>query len=282
MTSVSKRSTWTFPLTVLTIVAMLLGSGAGAASARPAGSSTVDAYPLAASTAVPAALPDRTPPTVVSRYPADGGSATSSTNRITANLSEEVDPASVRAQLVDGAGKQVPASVDYNPAARTVVLTPEDAVAGGTYQATISNAKDAAGNVMAPVSWKFAAPTTAGCPRTLFRDNDTPAGTTTAATPIELGVKFRADRDGFVTGVRFYKGAGNPVPTSVGCGPPRREAGGGHLHGESSAGWQSVSFATPVQVASGTTYLVSYYAPVGRYSYTLPTTSPRLAWCAHH
>ena len=269
MTSVSKRSTWTFPLTVLTIVAMLLGSGAGAASARPAGPSTVDAYPLAASTAVPAALPDRTPPTVVSRYPADGGSATSSTNRITANLSEEVDPASVRAQLVDGAGKQVPASVDYNPAARTVVLTPEDAVAGGTYQATISNAKDAAGNVMAPVSWKFVAPTTAGCPRTLFRDNDTPAGTTPAATPIELGMKFRADRDGYVTGVRFYKGPGN-----TGSHLGRLWSSRGEklaevtFTGESSGGWQQAQFSAPVRIAAGWTYVVSYYAPVGRYSYT--------------
>jgi len=109
----------------------------------------VDTYPLAA--AAPAALPDRAPPTVVSRYPGDGGSATSSSSRITATLSEDVDPASVRAQLVDGAGKQVPADVDYNPAARTVVLTPQDSVAAGTYKVTVSNAKDATGNVMAPV-----------------------------------------------------------------------------------------------------------------------------------
>ncbi len=27
--------------------------------------------------------------------------------------------------------------------------------------------------------------------------------------PVELGVKFRADQDGFVTGIRFYKGSGN-------------------------------------------------------------------------
>ena len=36
-----------------------------------------------------------------------------------------------------------------------------------------------------------------GCPS----DSDTDA--------VELGVKFRADQDGFVTGIRFYKGTGN-------------------------------------------------------------------------
>jgi hypothetical protein len=269
MTSVSKRFTWTLHLSVLTILAMLLGSGAGPASARPAGSSTVETYPLGASTSTPAALPDRTPPTVVSRYPGNGGSATSSTNRITAKLSEDVDPASVRAQLVDGAGKQVPASVDYNPAARTVVLTPQDAVAGGTYQATVSDAKDAAGNVMAPVSWRFAAPTVAGCPRTLFRDDDAPAGTTTAASPIELGMKFRADRDGYVTGVRFYKGPGN-----TGAHLGRLWSSRGEklaevtFSGESTSGWQQAQFSAPVRIAAGWTYVVSYYAPVGNYSYT--------------
>src|SRR5256714_7263104 len=49
---------------------------------------------------------------------------------------------------------------------------------------------------------------TAGCPHTIWHGNDTPAATITTASPFELGVKFRADRDGYVTGVRFYKGVG--------------------------------------------------------------------------
>jgi hypothetical protein len=35
--------------------------------------------------------------------------------------------------------------------------------------------------------------------------------TTAAAdnSAVELGVKFRANREGYVTGIRFYKGSGN-------------------------------------------------------------------------
>src|SRR4051794_31969655 len=49
----------------------------------------------------------------------------------------------------------------------------------------------------------------AGCPRSIWRDDDTPAATVTSSGGTELGVRFRADRDGYVTGIRFFKGSGN-------------------------------------------------------------------------
>lgn len=119
-------------------------------------------------------------------------------------------------------------------------------------------------------SQALAAVESSGCPRSVWYDSDIPAAaSTTSTSPYELGVKFRADRDGFITGVRFYKGAGNSG-THLGrlwsnLGEKLAEA---TFTAETASGWQSVSFATPVQVASGTTYLVSYYAPAGRYSYT--------------
>jgi hypothetical protein len=36
--------------------------------------------------------------------------------------------------------------------------------------------------------------------------------------------------------------------------------------GETASGWQQATFATPVTVNANTTYVASYYAPVGRYS----------------
>ena len=36
---------------------------------------------------------------------------------------------------------------------------------------------------------------------------------------------------------------------------------------ESGSGWQQGNFSTPVSVVAGTTYVVSYYAPNGHYSY---------------
>ena len=45
-----------------------------------------------------------------------------------------------------------------------------------------------------------------------------PASDDTGA--VEVGVKFRVDVAGRVTGIRFYKGPGNAGPTSATCGAP--------------------------------------------------------------
>ena len=47
---------------------------------------------------------------------------------------------------------------------------------------------------------------------------------------IELGVKFRADVDGFITGIRFYKGTGNTGTHIGSLWTARHQAGLGHLH----------------------------------------------------
>ena len=88
-------------------------------------------------------------------------------------------------------------------------------------------------------------------------------------TPVELGVKFRADVFGTVTGVRFYKSAQN-TGTHVGS---LWTAGGTRLAqatfiGESGSGWQSVTFDAPVEIHPNTTYIASYHAPDGHYAAT--------------
>jgi hypothetical protein len=87
------------------------------------------------------------------------------------------------------------------------------------------------------------------------------------ATPIEVGVKFRADSPGLVTSVRFYKASTN-VGTHIG----HLWTSSGVLLGtatftnETASGWQQVNFSTPIQVSANTTYIASYYAPSGHYS----------------
>jgi hypothetical protein len=88
-------------------------------------------------------------------------------------------------------------------------------------------------------------------------------------SPIEVGVKFRADVAGKVTGIRFYKAAAN-TGTHTGS---LWSSGGSRLAtatftNESASGWQTVTFAQPVDITAGTTYVASYFAPSGRYSYT--------------
>ena len=65
---------------------------------------------------------------------------------------------------------------------------------------------------------------------------------------VELGVKFRADRAGTATGVRFYKAAAN-TGTHTGS---LWSATGTRLAqvtftNETASGWQAATFSTPVR-----------------------------------
>ena len=85
--------------------------------------------------------------------------------------------------------------------------------------------------------------------------------------PVEVGVRFSSDVDGYVTGLKFYKGSGN---TGTHIGHLWDSAGNllatATFTGETAAGWQQVNFSTPVAITAGTTYVASYLAPNGHYA----------------
>jgi RHS repeat-associated protein len=85
--------------------------------------------------------------------------------------------------------------------------------------------------------------------------------------PIEIGVKFRSDIPGFITGLRFYKASTN-TGTHIGNLWSRSGTllGSAYFTGETASGWQQVSFSSPIAILPNTTYIASYYAPVGHYS----------------
>jgi hypothetical protein len=82
-----------------------------------------------------------------------------------------------------------------------------------------------------------------------------------------LGVKFVPQTDGNITGVRFYKGAGN---TGSHRGAIWSSTGEilrtGTFSNETETGWQTLKFSSPLQVTRNTTYVASYYAPNGHYA----------------
>jgi hypothetical protein len=88
------------------------------------------------------------------------------------------------------------------------------------------------------------------------------------ASAVELGVKFRAEVNGFITALRFYKGSGNTGP-HVG----NLWTGSGTLlasvafTNETATGWQQVNLSTPVAIMANTTYVVSYHTPAGFYAF---------------
>jgi Domain of unknown function (DUF4082)/Concanavalin A-like lectin/glucanases superfamily len=85
--------------------------------------------------------------------------------------------------------------------------------------------------------------------------------------PVELGVKFTASEGGYITGIRFYKGAAN---TGTHVGNLWSSAGTllarATFTGESAGGWQQVTFATPVAITANTVYVASYFSPTGDFS----------------
>lgn len=88
-------------------------------------------------------------------------------------------------------------------------------------------------------------------------------------TPLTLGAKFRSDVPGMVCAVRFYKGAGN-IGTHTGqlWTTSGVSLGTVTFTGESASGWQQANFAQPIQIAANTTYIISYSAPNGHFSYS--------------
>ncbi|HEV8527746.1 MAG TPA: DUF4082 domain-containing protein [Actinomycetes bacterium] len=213
---------------------------------------------------------DTTPPTVSAQTPAPGATAVSVGATVTATFNEDVQPATIAMELRGPGTTLVPSSVSYNAGTRTATLTPSAALATSTvYTVNLSGAKDAAGNTMTAVSWSFTtASGVSGCPCTVWPSTATPA---TAADPdsssVELGVRFRADRDGYITGIRFYKGTGN---TGTHIGNLWTNTGTNLatvvFSGETASGWQEASFSSAVPITANTTYVASYHAPVGRYS----------------
>jgi len=98
-----------------------------------------------------------TVPTVASKAPASGATGVVNTTSVTAAFNESVQSGSIGFVLKDPNNSTVASTLTYNDSTHTATLTPNAPLATSTtYTATVSGARDAAGNVMtAPVTWSF-------------------------------------------------------------------------------------------------------------------------------
>ncbi|MBH8555796.1 DUF4082 domain-containing protein [Nostocaceae cyanobacterium CENA357] len=222
---------------------------------------------------------DTTPPTVSSTTPSTGATGVSNGTSVTATFSEAMDSATINGSTFELRGANndlVSATVAYNAANRTVTLTPSSSLAVvTTYTATVksgtSGVKDQAGNALAAnYSWSFTtAASSSSCSScSIWNNAATPA---LAADPdntaIEVGVKFRSDVNGSITGIRFYKSTintGTHVATLWSNGGTQLARA--TFSNETASGWQQVNFTTPVAITANTTYIASYHTNVGHYS----------------
>ncbi len=218
----------------------------------------------------PEAGPDTTAPDLLSVDPLPGNGTAFLQGILTAYYDEVLDPASVQFTLT-GPGGPVAAQTTVLGNGTIARLTPNAALSPATSYVAAVRVKDAAGNQTAQYTWSFITgrPRPADCPCTLWHDFTTPGNdSATDSAAVELGTRVRFTGRGEVLGVRFYKGPGN---TGTHTGTLWSAAGTplatGTFTNETSVGWQTLTFSSPVVVETGTDYVVSYYAPNGHYSY---------------
>ncbi len=213
-----------------------------------------------------------TPPAVTSVSPAAGATGVAITAPVTATFNEGLDSSTIQFSVKDATNTAVAGSVSYDVNSNTATFTPAGQLGlGATYTASIQ-AADLWGNAMtAPYTWSFttsSTPPPITCPCSLWNSNATPSTVNAPDTnAIEVGTRFTPSVAGWITGVRFYKGAAN---TGTHTGSLWSDTGTllatGTFTNETASGWQSLTFSTPVAVTANTTYVVSYYAPNGEYA----------------
>jgi len=167
-----------------------------------------------------------------------------------------------------GSSAQPATTVSGSPPALSASVTGLSNGTSYTFTVTAANAVGSSSpsvpsSAITPVAPSFP------CPCNIF-GSATPAVVDSGDTAsVVLGVAFNAQTNGYVTGIRFYKSGAN-VGTHIGT---LWNASGASLAtatftGETTSGWQQVTFTSPVPITGGTTYVASYLAPSGRYSYT--------------
>lgn len=242
------------------------GNGLYAYGSRrfPTGSWGASNYWVDAMFSVP---PDVTPPTVARKAPADAATGVPASTVIRATFSEAVQSGTPVITVEGPGGVPVTGGASLDPSRKVLTFTPAAALGDGKqYTVRVSGAKDDANNTMTQTQWSFT--TTGDCPCSIWESDALPGNVAeNDASGIEVGVKFRSDVDGQITGVRFYKGPGN-TGTHIGSlwAADGTRLATGTFSGETSGGWQTLTFTTPVPITAGTTYVASYYAPNGRYS----------------
>lgn len=88
---------------------------------------------------------------------------------------------------------------------------------------------------------------------------------------LQMGMKFRSTQAGYITGVRYYKGAGSSgVRTGNLWSSTGNKLAEAVFSNESASGWQQVMFTTPYQIAANTTYIIGVHSASGDYVATNP------------
>lgn len=178
-------------------------------------------------------------------------------------LANDTDPNSDPLSIT-GVSAAANGTVAFDAQANVVTFTPNAGYSGAaSFNYSISDGRG--GTASAGVSLSVTPPLTGS---NLFAANATPAVVTVNdAKSVELGMRFTVSANGVIEGMRFYKGPQNigthtgTLWTSTGT-----QLGTVTFTNETASGWQSATFSSPIAVAAGTSYVVSYHTNSGNYS----------------
>ncbi|HSL09096.1 MAG TPA: N,N-dimethylformamidase beta subunit family domain-containing protein, partial [Pseudonocardiaceae bacterium] len=204
---------------------------------------------------------DVTPPSVAITSAVDG--QVGQANTYSGTVSDTGGQVAGVEVSVDGGTRWHPADWTIGSGTWSYTFTPAEAG-----QATLQvRAVDDSARLSAPAARAIAVGPQQ-CPCFLWPETTVPDIPAVAdPTPLELGVKFRADTDGYIRGVKFYKGPGNNgTHTGSLWSAAGQRLTTGTFTGETSDGWQTLMFPVPVAITGGTTYVASYFTPAGHYA----------------
>ena len=96
-----------------------------------------------------------------------------------------------------------------------------------------------------------------------------PSSNYIGTAPLEVGMKFSSSVNGYISGLRYYKGVG-AQGTHIGnlWNSNGTKLASATFTVETASGWQTVTFTTPVAITANTIYVVSYFSPHGDFVYT--------------
>ncbi|WP_091073367.1 DUF4082 domain-containing protein [Microlunatus sagamiharensis] len=164
---------------------------------------------------------------------------------------------------VAGVEVSVDGGASFHPATGTTSWTYSGILTGNGASAVQVRATDDSARTSVPVNVAVSS----GCPCSIFGVATPRVADPGDAIPVTVGTKFTSTRDGYVSGIRFYKATANTgTHTGTLYSASGTQLASGTFTNESATGWQTLQFSTAVPIEAGTTYVAAYYAPKGHYS----------------
>ncbi len=210
---------------------------------------------------------DHTPPNSTITSPAQGATIGSGTK-----VTIQGTAADTGGGVIAGVEVSTDGGSTWHPASGRTPWTYTWSASGNSTVTLKSRAVDDSGNLESPSAGVTVTVGSGGgggqsCPCTIFGAATPSLSDEGADSPSEIGVRFKSDVAGQITGIRFYKSAAN-TGTHVGnlWNSSGTNLATGTFANETASGWQTLTFATPVSITAGTYYVASYFNTVGHYA----------------